>query len=265
MDFDSILAELADCAKAPSPAEVEISPEAVTGRAKEMALSGYEPSKASLTALELYLKGYGLWLDGGVGTGKTMFFRRMRPSNIPVKRTGEIPSIVVFSMPLTLGMDMDDVREFLEEHRYDELVLDDVGAEPVFNYFGGKMELLPYLLEKRMESPCRTHITTNLTPKALGERYGARTLDRVVGMFKRVTFTGKSHRAASPNTDILQAQLEVISRRQRVAATQKPARSNETAPRSASRGRDGKTVGPDAANAPRPDFDAITQSAKKEA
>ena len=98
-----------------------------------------------------------------------------------------------------------------DEHRYDELVLDDAGAEPLFNFYGDKMEILPYILDKRMESPCRTHMTGNLTPKEMGRRYGARVADRFVEMFSYHQFGGTSHRTLRPNADIRRAQVAALA------------------------------------------------------
>ena len=159
----------------------------------------------------MYLKGYGLWLCGKVGTGKTLFFRMLKPMRVAVRQTGTPPRIAIFPLLRTLGMSVDDLNAILDEHQYDELVLDDAGAEPLFNFYGDKMEILPYILDKRMESPCRTHMTGNLTPKEMGRRYGARVADRFVEMFSYHQFGGASHRTLRPNADIRRAQVAALA------------------------------------------------------
>jgi len=207
MNFDRILEELNAELERPRPQEVCVREDALAERARRMAAGGYVHGRESLAALEAYMRGYGLLLSGKVGTGKTMFFRLLKPTAVRVQQTGELPRIVIFSMVKTLGMTVDDLNGVLADHAYDELVLDDVGAEPVFNFYGGKMEILPYLLDRRMESPCRTHMTTNATHLELGRRYGARVMDRLIEMFARFEFKGPSRRTLKPNAAIRRAQV----------------------------------------------------------
>lgn len=206
MDFGSILEEIAADLKRPSVFDVTVSEEAIRSRSMEMAKAGYIHTRQSLEALEAYLKGYGIGLIGPVGTGKTMFFRVVRPLNVTVRETGKKPCIVVFGMARTLGMGVDELNDFLEEHKYDEVVLDDVGTEPLYNFYGEKMEILPYILDRRMESPCRTHMTSNLTIRDIGERYGVRVVDRINEMVSVHRLQGPSNRQLRPNLRINEAQ-----------------------------------------------------------
>lgn len=243
--INEIMAEIAETLGRPSPSEVAVNPAAIKARALDMAKRGYNHSEASLTALELYIRGFGLWLSGDVGTGKTMFFRLLRPLDIRLRRTGRAPNIVIFPMVMTLEMSVDDIKTWLGENFYNEVVLDDVGAEPVFNHFGGKFDILPYILDKRLDSPCRTHATSNLKPKAMVERYeDKRIIDRFAEMFVKVPFTGPSMRRSQPNAVIRAAQAlaaqKASERASGVAATpQEPRRSNEKPPSCAPGGQNG--------------------------
>ncbi len=254
--FDGILAEFGSALDAPSPAETAVNPEAVRKRAADMAAQGYLPTRASLLALEKYLQGYGLWLTGGVGTGKTAFFRHLAPPSIRLRSTGRPPSIAILPLVRTVEMGVDDVRSWLDEHNLDEVVLDDVGAEPVFNHFGGKFEILPYILDKRLGSPCRTHATSNLSAKALADRYrDARVIDRFAEMFARIDFGGPSLRRSRPNALIRSAQEAALRRSgggngARVAATPaESARTIQKRPVGASRGVGSVNRGGDAPSA----------------
>ena len=77
-ELNGLMAEINAALEMPSPAEVSVNPEAIKSRALEMAKQGYQPTEAALTALELYLKGYGLWLSGDVGTDEIAFAREAR-------------------------------------------------------------------------------------------------------------------------------------------------------------------------------------------
>ena len=231
--LDRICGEIMAALERPQCAEVKVSEEAVRKRAEQMAREGYYPSPQTVVALGYYLKGYGLWLSGGVGTGKTEFFRHLRPLAVPTRATGYPPQIVLFPLVQTVEMSVDDIRDWLNENRNAEVVLDDVGAEPVFNHFGGKFEILPYILDKRMESPCRTHATSNLSAKAMGERYhNVRILDRFAEMFVKVEFSGHSLRRSKPNAAIRKAQAEFTRRTAEAAtgaAAENPATAREVA------------------------------------
>lgn len=242
--LEKIMSELKNAIDKPI-CEFNVNPEAVKARALDMAKLGYRHTEASLTALEMYIKGFGLWLSGDVGTGKTMFFKLLRPLNLRFRTTGQIPKIIIFPMVRTLEMSVDDIKEWLGENFYNEVVLDDVGAEPVYNHFGGKFDILPYILDKRLDSPCRTHATSNLKPKAMVERYDdKRILDRFSEMFVKIPFTGPSMRHSQPNAVIRAAQTLATQKASecavKVAATPQDAhRSNEKPPSCAPGGQNG--------------------------
>ena len=205
--LNEIMAEVTGALARPACADVIVRPEAVRARALEMARAGYRPTEASLVALERYIQGYGLWLSGDVGTGKTMFFRHLHPLNVRIARSGRVPSVVIFPMVRTLEMGVAALRDWLDDNACNEVVLDDIGAEPVFNHFGGKFDILPYILDKRQESPCRTHATSNLNARAINARYGdERILDRFSEMFVQIPFKGQSMRRSRPNAAIRAAQ-----------------------------------------------------------
>ena len=159
---------------------------------KKMASLGYEMSEWSVGVLADYLKGYNLWLCGKVGVGKTFFFDVM--SKIRVEKHME--PIAKLSMIETQGWSMEDARNWADGSRDVDVLIDDVGTEPVeMVSYGQKIDLFPYLLEKRMQlTTRRTHLTSNLGVADINKRYGLRVADRFVQFFKMCKCPDKGSR-----------------------------------------------------------------------
>lgn len=194
------LAELMAKLDEPSCAEraAKVTGERLVRWANAMAKAGYRHSEDTLDALRLYIAGYGLLVFGGVGVGKTFFFRAAgRAAKALV--APDAPEPFVWNMMGVAGRRMDEIRAKLLALRDREVVVDDVGAEPVYNEFGSRWEILPWILEMRLESGSRTHFTTNLSPADIERRYGARTVDRMHEMAASATFGGRSRRETRPN------------------------------------------------------------------
>lgn len=209
IDLAGILAQL----KNPSCEEraAEVTAERLTAWARQMSAQGYRHTEKTLEALRLYLAGYGLMLMGGVGTGKTYFFRTVGTVLHAMGRTRPI----IYPMMDTVGQKVDDLREFFMDAARDEVVLDDIGAEPTFNEYGNRWDVLPWLLEMRMASSGRTHFTTNLTIAELRNRYGVRTIDRLHEMAADVKLEGKSNRRTRPNAGVVRAHEKAVRDAQR--------------------------------------------------
>ena len=211
--------------------EPDITPEMLERKARAMARRGYRHTERSLEALRLYLLGYGLFLQGPVGTGKTLFFRLLKGFG------GE--DIEIFSMHSILGRNESDIRELMDGLAFREIVLDDIGAEPTFNNYGVKFDILDYLIDRRMESAERTHFTTNLSKNEIASRYGGRVIDRLAEMCRSVKFEGRSLRAPKPNRKAFGIMREYMRRED----AQKRALESEDAPTPT-------TTRPDASRAP---------------
>ena len=195
MDYSNILNCLLSDLKRAQPDDRKITKEELTTYAANMARRGYVPCAASLAALEKYLQGYGLWLSGDVGTGKTMFFKVL-----PVFQTSRNREMerVTLSMGGILDWTVEDLSAFLTANEGNELVLDDLGREPQFVEYGKRFEILPWIIEKRMGVTARTHFTTNFPKKYFDERYGYGLFDRMRSMAFHVRFEGESNRQLRP-------------------------------------------------------------------
>lgn len=175
--------------KAMDPPRVDDS--VVESYAARMQRIGYEMTVESVSVLAEYLKGYNIWLCGNVGVGKTYFFECMSR----IRRASGMGPIVKLSMIETQGWDMDRAREWVEAYEGDDVLIDDVGTEPIMKSWGQEAELFPYLLEKRMQLfGKRTHMTSNLGPGDIKKRYGERVIDRFVQVFKMIQFKARKSR-----------------------------------------------------------------------
>ena len=183
------MSDLAGILAKPSVQEITVSKARLLEQAKWMTeCRGYIHTERSLAALESYIKGYGLYLYGDVGTGKTSFFKCIGTAGMRF-----------FNILRHMATPLDRIDEIINGFRDDELVIDDIGSEPVYNNYGSRIDLLPWIVEVRFESTKRTHFTTNLSGDAITERYGARLVDRIKEMCKCYRFDGQSRRKPKPN------------------------------------------------------------------
>ena len=195
MNFKQIASELAADLKRPSVHERTVTEDELKAAAAHMAKRGYVPSAAALSALEKYMQGYALWLSGDVGTGKTMFFRCVPRMRTAINTDG---AIAFLPMGAILDWSVGDLSAFLRENAGSEVVIDDAGREPQFVEYGKRFEVLPWIVEKRMESASRTHFTTNFPKKFFDERYGYGLFDRMRSLAYHVRFDGESMRTLRP-------------------------------------------------------------------
>lgn len=158
--------------------------------AKRMMSYGYDFTADTLGILADYLKGYNLWLCGSVGVGKTFFFDCMNR----IRRSRQFSPIVKLSMIETQGWRMDHAREWVEDNLDCDVLIDDVGTEPTMKSFGQEAELFPYLIEMRLKTDRRTHLTSNLGIVDIRKRYGDRVADRFVQLFKMEFIKAKKSR-----------------------------------------------------------------------
>ena len=126
-------------------------------------------------------KGRGLMLMGECGLGKSTILNFVIPA-IFRTRTNKI----LRSVPAKeLGA--------VDRNKAPFIIIDDLGTESIKNDYGTKIDAVADAISYAEDSSKTLLITTNLTPKALKERYDERTLDRL-RKCKVVIIKGKSFR-----------------------------------------------------------------------
>ena len=133
----------------------------------------------------------GILMCGTCGNGKTTLLRALQNALIYLKRN--------VSYELKQGIIILDAREIAskiaEAKNYPLLAIEDMGKEPtqVLDY-GNVLNPVIEVLEHRYNEQLFTVITTNLTPKEIREKYGARIADRFNEMMNVIVFNGSSFR-----------------------------------------------------------------------
>lgn len=187
--------QYADILKMLPPVKRRVAPtvteDEIYRKARAMTLRGYCHTVETVKALEAYLQGYGVLLSGGMGIGKTFFFETVNPE-----------PIAVLSFSRCHLWKYERLEEWLEEHRNDEIVLDDIGfASSKGNNYGTQFDALQVVLDQRLtEAGGRTHVTTNCTNDELIQRFDARLVDRLYQTCKCFALPGReSQREADVN------------------------------------------------------------------
>ena len=126
-------------------------------------------------------KGRGLMLMGDCGTGKSTILNYVIPA---IFRT--ITNKILRSVSAKeLGA--------VEINKSPFIIIDDLGTESIKNDYGTKIDAVADAISYAEDSSKTLLVTTNLTPKALDDRYSDRTLDRL-RKCKVVVIKGKSFR-----------------------------------------------------------------------
>ena len=140
-------------------------------------------------------EGKGLYLCGGVGTGKTHLAVAVLNEVVRKKR---VPSLFV-----TVPELLDNLREAynkpgrdLDEWMYavqnaDFLVLDDLGSERVTEWV---RERIFVIVNHRYREQLPTVFTSNVGPKDLAEQLGERTASRIIAMCEWIALEGDDYR-----------------------------------------------------------------------
>lgn len=162
-----------------------------------MGMEDFDKHKLSLSKPNIF-KGLLIW--GNYGIGKSMLFDIMHEVGRELMVKKNYPG-VWFSSISANNLVKDYMSEatnketssdkFLMKYYKGNLYIDDLGFEQMaFN----KTELLADVLFERHREGSITFATTNLTPKQLGGRYGARIADRMPEMFNIIKWEGQSLR-----------------------------------------------------------------------
>jgi len=126
-------------------------------------------------------KGRGLMLMGECGLGKSTILNFVIPAIFRTKTNKILRSVPAKE----LGA--------VDRNKAPFIIIDDLGTESIKNDYGTKIDAVADAISYAEDSSKTLLITTNLTPKALKERYDERTLDRL-RKCKVVIIKGKSFR-----------------------------------------------------------------------
>lgn len=132
----------------------------------------------------------GLLLVGGCGQGKTVFAAHV----LPVCVNWYYGLVVnVYDAVYMMG----HVDEVLASKC---VVVDDVGTEGVTNHYGQKRVAFADLVDSAEKGGKLLVVTSNLTTRELAEKYGERTVSRLMALTRCVAFNGRDMRKESNET-----------------------------------------------------------------
>lgn len=129
-------------------------------------------------------EGKGLLCYGNCGRGKSLICWKI----IPLLMNHYHHKIVSCYDAQEMNADIDEVKS---KHI---IYIDDVGTENVSIKFGERRLAFPEIVDEAEKKGKLLIITTNLSLDELAQKYGERTMDRLVAITKRVKFVGNSLR-----------------------------------------------------------------------
>lgn len=156
----------------------------------KLAGRGYIPTGSSVEAVRDYLNGYGLLLTGSAGVGKTYLLRLL--------------GLRIWTATDICDYGMRHIQQWFEDTRGKEIAIDDIGTEITVSEYGAKDDIMKLVIAYRCERQRgRTHVTTNLDAAGIIDRYGDRTMSRLLGMcraHKIISPDGMNMRKATPHS-----------------------------------------------------------------
>lgn len=128
--------------------------------------------------------GRGLFCYGNCGLGKTLICGKV----IPVLLNYYCHKIVSCYDAQQMNANLDAVKS---RHI---IYIDDIGTENLSVKYGEKRLAFSEIVDEAEKRGKLLIVTTNLSLNEVSEKYGERTMDRLVAITKRVNFIGKSLR-----------------------------------------------------------------------
>ena len=146
-------------------------------------------------------RSFGLLLCGNCGNGKTTLVKAFQNliNQLCLKRQSGNYTYQ-WGMRIMTAREIADIckadyKAFLDFCREPMLAIDDLGMEPVeISSYKDIYTPLIDMINKRYADQLFTIITSNLTPKEIGERYKERTADRLSEMMHIIEYTNPSFR-----------------------------------------------------------------------
>ena len=139
--------------------------------------------------------GQGLWLFGGVGTGKTTLAMLVSRAALDAGRTVAIYSLPRLLAEIRATFDADAEGAYVQLldrlTEVDLLHVDDLGAEKTSAWV---LEQLYSIVNARYEAERSVVVTTNLDAGALSDQIGERTVSRLEEMCEMLPLHGRDRR-----------------------------------------------------------------------
>ena len=140
----------------------------------------------------------GLWIYGRCGSGKTEIVKAYRDlkKKLFQEAVGFKTCVDMNIAYQRIDVDTNKPEKLMGISKYlwnlnpSEKIFDDLGAEETtLKDYGNPFSVMPYIFGERHKGSkkrCITHVTTNLTPKQVGELYGDRIDSRSYEMFNMI-------------------------------------------------------------------------------
>ena len=139
----------------------------------------------------------GLMLAGQTGNGKTKSLQILAKL-FDIKIHTALDLVKTYRKSDEMYDEMIGPQLYFDHQRPQDLIIDDIGAEPTVNDYGNKFELMGNLLAERYasfrESGAKTFIATNLDEDMFIQRYDLRIWSRMREMCTMVPVTGADRR-----------------------------------------------------------------------
>jgi len=157
---------------------------------------------ATMTSFCAYYFGHlarrGLMLVGSTGNGKTKAFNILAKL-FDIKGHTAIDLVKTYRASTETYDEHVGPQPFYEHQRPQDIIIDDIGAEPTVNDYGNRFELMGNLITERYtmfrESGAKTFIATNLDEQEFVGRYGLRIWSRLREMCTWVAVSSADRRS----------------------------------------------------------------------
>ena len=129
--------------------------------------------------------GRGLFMHGDCGLGKSLIGMYV----IPAIYYAQLGKVVTVASVTDMNAKPDDMlkKRFIS--------IDDIGTEDESVVYGNRRLVFPEIIDNAEKKGNIVIISTNLNKAQLIEKYGNRTLERIISTTKRVEFKGESLRS----------------------------------------------------------------------
>jgi DNA replication protein DnaC len=170
--------------QSPPKPEPTASDDDVADQFCQMALySDFEPAEQFVEPVRAFLAGFGLLLSGDAGVGKTFLLTAL--------------GVRLYTAVGIAEYGLSRIGMWYEWTDNAGIGIDDLGTESTVSEYGNKDDLMKLVIAHRADRQRgRTFVSTNLSAEQIAERYGDRTLSRLLGMCKAFTLRGESRRTA---------------------------------------------------------------------